>query len=172
MRKLRARDCDLDLPASMPFAGWRLEIRECVSLSPRLWDLFSNEAAEPDYERVRSLQNKLPVAFECYRPQASFYPEESFAARAPGEPAADDFDYLAWSCAADKPLFYSPSAQPIAEPNRVSRKFLERNSEPWWLDGQGTQAVRDYYILRDRRGRSIWAYRTLDGHWFKQGEYH
>ena len=171
MQKLRARDSDLDLPPSMPFTSWRLEIRERVTLSPRLWDLFANQAAGPDYERVKTLQNKLPLAFECYRPQASFYPEQSFADRVPGD-EADGFDYLAWCCAADKPLFYSPSAQPIEEPDRAGRIFLERCSEQWWLDGQNTRALRDYYILKDRQGRSIWAYRTADGNWYKQGEYH
>jgi hypothetical protein len=173
MRKLRARDSDLDLPASMPFNGWRLEIRERVTLSPQLWDLFAGETAELDYQRVRTLQNKLPLAFESYRPAASFSPEHSFTACLAGEPPPQDFDALAWSCgAAGKPLFYCPSAQPIDNPDRLQKIFLERSSEQWWRDGQALQAMRDYYILRDRRGRSIWAFRTLDGAWFKQGEYH
>jgi len=173
MRKLRARDSDLDLPASMPFTGWRLEIRERVTLSPRLWDLFAGESTELDYERIRTLQNKLPLAFESYRPAASFSPEHSFAACAPGELPLQEFDSLAWSCgSADKPLFYSPTAQPIDNPDRLQKIFLERSSEQWWRDGQALQAMRDYYILRDSHGRSIWAYRTLDGSWFKQGEYH
>jgi len=173
MRKLRARDSDLDLPASMPFTGWRVEIRERVTLSPQLWDLFAGESAELDYERVRTLQNKLPLAFESYRPAASFSPERSFVACVPGELPLQEFDLLAWSCgSADKPLFYSPTAQPIDNPDRLQKIFLERSSEQWWRDGQALQAMRDYYILRDHHGRSIWAYRTLDGAWFKQGEYH
>jgi hypothetical protein len=173
MRKLRARDSDLDLPASMPFCAWRLEIRERVVLSPQLWDLFAAETSELDYERVRTLQNKLPLAFESYRPAASFTAEQSFAACVAGESAPQDFDYLAWSCgAADKPLFYSPTPEPIDSPDQLQKIFLERSSEQWWRDGQALQAMRDYYILRDRDGRSIWAYRSLDGAWFKQGEYH
>lgn len=173
MRKLRARDRDLDLPSSMPFARWRLEIRERVTLAPQLWDLFADESSELDFERVRSLQNKLPLAFECFRPEASFYPEQSFAESVPGCPRVPEFDLSAWSCGAlNKPLFFCPSPEPIENPERMQRIFLERSSEQWWLGGNALQAMRDYYILRNSDGRLVWAYRTLDGAWFKQGEFH
>jgi len=33
------------------------------------------------------------------------------------------------------------------------------------------QQGKDYFLLKDRRGRSSWVYRDCDGKWFKQGEY-
>jgi len=171
--RLRERDRDLDLPASMPFTHWRLEVCERVALSPLLWDLFGNDSAGEDFERVMSLQNKLPLAFECYRPEASFYPEQSFAECIPGDPREASFDVSAWSCgAANKPLFFYSTPEPIDNPERMQKIFLERSSEQWWLDGNTPQSMRDYYILKDCRGRLLWAYRTRDGAWFKQGEYH
>ena len=173
MHKLQVRDRDLDLPASMPFTGWRLEIRECVSLSPLLWDLFGNDSVGEDFERVMNLQNKLPLAFESYRPEASFYPERSFVGCLPGDPREQNFDVYAWSCSAvSKPLFFYSTPEPIDNPQGMQKIFLERSSEQWWQHGNALQAMRDYYILTDRNGRSIWAFRTRDGAWFKQGEYH
>jgi len=173
MRRLRERDRDLDLPASMPFTRWRIEIRERVALAPQLWDLFANESAELDFERVLNLQNKLPLAFESYRPEASFYPESSFTETVPGDPRVTNFDVSAWSCGAvNKPLFFCPSPEPIEAPERMRKVFLERCSEQWWLDGSALQAMRDYYLLQDHNGRLLWAFRSSDGAWYKQGEFH
>jgi hypothetical protein len=33
------------------------------------------------------------------------------------------------------------------------------------------QSIRDYFILKDHRGRCSWAYCNQDGAWFKQGEF-
>jgi len=169
---LQARDSDLDLPASMPFICWQVEICERVMLAPVLWDLFAQECDEIDYQQIMALQNKLPLAFECYQSDASFYPEQSFARIPIGSHQQQPFDYFPWSCSsADKPLFYYQSAQPIATPGRVQKVFLERNSNQWWLGEDALQSIRDYFILQDHNGRSSWAYRTQDGEWFKQGEF-
>jgi hypothetical protein len=170
--KLQARDSDLDLPASMPFICWQLEICERVLLAPLLWDLFAQEFEQIDYQQIMALQNKLPLAFECYQSDASFYPEQSFTRIPIGSHQPQDFDYYPWSCSsADKPLFYYQSAQPMEVPGRVQKIFLERNSNQWWLGEEALQSIRDYFILKDHNGRSSWAYRAQDGEWFKQGEF-
>ena len=172
MQQLQARDSDLDLPESMPFICWRIEVRERVMLAPLLWDLFAQQADEIDYQRVTALQNKLPLAFECYHADACFFPEQSFSAVAVGDFQQADFDHYPWSCgASNKPLFYYQSAQPIENPGRMQKFFLERNANQWWLGEDALQSIRDYFILKDRHGRSSWVYRTQDGAWFKQGEF-
>jgi hypothetical protein len=171
--QLQARDNDLDLPESMPFIGWQLEICERVLLAPVLWDLFAGAFAQVDYQQIMALQNKLPLAFECYQPNASFYPELSFTRVPVGSHQSRSYDYYPWSCSsADKPLFYYHCVQPMAAPDRVRKVFLERNSNQWWLGEDALQSIRDYFILQDHGGRSSWAYRTQDGDWFKQGEFY
>ena len=173
MSRLQGRDYDLDLPVSMPLVRWRIELSEQVALAPGQWDLFANSSDQIDYQRLQELQNKLPRAFESYRPEASFLPEQSFSGCLPVATAVGDADCLAWSCGAiNKPLFYYQPAQPIDMPEPAHRIFLERGCAPWWLVEDALQSIRDYYIVRDRRGRASWAFRTLDGAWYKQGEFH
>ena len=172
MRQLRAREFDLDLPESMPFAAWRIEIRERILLSPQLWDLFASHDDQVDYRQIMSLQNKLPVALECFQADPGFYPEQSFLAVPVGNAAPQSFDHYSWSSSAvNKPLFYYNEPVPIEPPAGAARIFLERNSNQWWISGDLLQTVRDYFILCDRRGRSSWVYRDANGNWFKQGEY-
>lgn len=170
--RLQARDSDLDLPDSMPFISWRIEVCERLMLAPCLLDLFAREFDQIDFQRVMALQNKLPLAFECYQSDASFFPEQSFSATAIGESRQIDFDDQAWSSSAsNKPLFYYQPALPIDCPARAQKIFLERGSNQWWLSEDTLQSIRDYFILKDRNGRSSWAFRTRDGAWFKQGEF-
>jgi hypothetical protein len=170
--RLQARDTDLDLPETMPFLSWRIEVRERLMLAPSLMDLFARDCDQVDYQRVMALQNKLPLAFECYQSDASFFPEQSFSSVGVGESVVTDFDHRAWSCgASNKPLFFYDPARPIENPGQVQKVFLERSSNQWWLSEDALQSIRDYFILKDRNGRSSWAFRTVDGAWFKQGEF-
>lgn len=172
MRRLRQRDTDLDLPDSMPFNGWSIALAEVVMLSPSLWDLFAQEFDAIDYQRVMALQNKLPLAFESYQSDPSYFPERSFAAVPLGAADSSSLDCHAWRVsAANKPLFYYPDARPIDHPGRLRRVFLERNSNQWWLGEDALQSIRDYFMLEDERGRASWVYRTRDGAWYKQGEF-
>jgi hypothetical protein len=172
MRKLQAREHDLDLPENMPFLCWRIEVCERVVLAPQLWDLFARESEQIDYQQIMSLQNKLPIAFECFQASASFYPEHSFARVAIGAPPNDSLDHYAWSCSAvNKPLFYFQTPLPIDTPSQVERIFLERDSAQWWLSSSTLQSIRDYFILKDRDGRRSWVFRNQQGAWFKQGEF-
>ena len=172
LRNLQARDGDLDLPENMPFICWQLEVCERVMLAPQLWELFTREFDQIDYQRIMALQNKLPLAFECYQSDASFFPEQSFSRIPVGTPRIDEPDHSPWSSSAvNKPLFYYQHARPIDNPTAAEKIFLERNSNQWWLGEDALQSIRDYYILKDHNGRSYWAYRTQLGEWYKQGEF-
>ena len=171
-RNLQARDKDLDLPENMPFICWEIEVCERVMLAPELWELFASEHDQIDYRQIMALQNKLPFAFECYQSDASFYPEQSFLPASIGNLKDSDFDHYPWSSsAANKPLFFYQPARQIDNPGKLQKIFLERNSNQWWLGEDALQSIRDYFILKDRNGRSSWAYRTQDGEWFKHGEF-
>ncbi len=169
MRKLRQRDKDLDLPETMPFISWRVTVCERIPLPPQLWDLFAHEQ-QADYQQVRALQNKLSMPLECYQSQDCFYPEFSFQPMAVGEEAESAYGSNTWSSASlERPLFYYQQVQPIDAPGSPAH-FLERSAAPWWQSGQ-LVGGRDYYIVKDHRGRASWVYRTREGHWFRQGEY-
>ena len=172
IRRLQTRDTDLDLPDTMPFVGWQLEINERILLTPLLWDLFAADFEQIDYQQIRALQNKLPVAFECYQALPSFYPEHAFRSTGMGQQPESVQDHYSWTCAAsNKPLFYYPQAQAFDPPTGARRIFLERSSRQWWVSGDLLQSIRDYFILLDERGRSSWVYRDYDGSWFKHGEF-
>ena len=172
VRNLQARDGDLDLPENMPFVCWQLEVCERIMLAPQLWELFAREFDQIDYQRIMALQNKLPYAFECYQSDACFFPEQSFTRIPVGTPKADEPDHSPWSSGAiNKPLFFYQNAEPIENPTAVEKIFLERNANQWWLGEDALQSIRDYYILKDHKGRSSWAYRTQRGEWYKQGEF-
>ncbi|MCG6888478.1 MAG: hypothetical protein LJE92_02720 [Gammaproteobacteria bacterium] len=179
-RKLQTREHDLDLPENMPFLCWRIEVCERVLLAPQLWELFANEFDQIDYQQIMSLQNKLPIAFECFQASASFYPEQSFVQIPIGHPVDKStntaLDHYPWSSSAvNKPLFYFRAPQPIENPlhgaSPMQKFFLERNSSQWWLSPEGLQSIRDYFILKDHKGRCSWAFCNQDGAWFKQGEF-
>ena len=172
MRRLRQRDRDLDLPENMPFDGWSIAVTEIVTLAPALWELFAREFDAIDYQRVMALQNKLPLAFECYQADPGFFPEQSFTSAPLGGAGGAAFDCHIWlSSAANKPLFCYPEARPIDPPGRLRRIFLERNSNQWWLGEDALQSIRDYFMLEDEHGRASWVFRTRDGAWYKQGEF-
>ena len=172
MQKLQARDKDLDLPESMPFIAWRVEICERIHLPPILWGLFSDTGTDVQLQDLCELQNKLSVPIETYHCAASFYPEQSFEARSPGKIAEPSFDYHQWSSSSSyRPLFYYESPTEIEAPTVNPEIFLERCASRWWLYEDSEQQNRDYYVLKDTRGRASWVYRSFDGRWFKQGEY-
>ena len=172
MRRMAARDQDLDLPESMPLIGWSIELSEAIQLSPQLWDLFADQLGEIDYRQVLALQNKLPSAFESFHVNTSFLPEASFRTVAPGYVSVSDFDTSQWQgCAAASPLFFYPEAIPLDSLEVVRKIFLGRSSEPWWLAPELIDSIRDYFQIEDRAGRRSWAYRTANGCWYKQGEY-
>jgi len=172
MRKLQLRDKDLDLPESMPFVRWKIEVCERIYLPPMLWDLFGSDEAEVDTQNLCDLQNKLSIPIESYRSQANFYPEQSFAAMPVGGVAECAFDDYQWSaCSTYRPLFYYQQQSEIEAPTCQQRLFLERCASQWWLHGEPEQTTKDYFLLKDNRGRASWVYRSFDGRWYRHGEY-
>ena len=170
--KLQARDKDLDLPESMPFIGWRVEVCERIHLPPILWDLFANEDGDINHQNLFDLQNKLSIPIESYRSQANFYPEQSFQKTPIGGVAESSYDEYQWSVSSSqRPLFYYQAADEIEVPAARQRFFLERCSSQWWLHDDPQSQIKDYFVLRDSRGRASWVYRNYDGRWFRQGEY-
>ncbi len=170
--KLQARDSDLDLPETMPFIAWQVEVCERIQLPPMLWELFARQSDQIDYQQIMSLQNKLPVAFECYHSDPSFYPEQSFQSVSIGTEPSPPFDDYQWSgSSSGRPLFYYADVQAIDVPSGMQKFFLERNSNQWWLAEDALQSIRDYFVLKDHKGRASWVYRDGNGNWFKQGEY-
>ena len=172
MRRLAARATDLDLPEQIPFVAWRLDLSERLSLTPQWLDLFAGETGAVDFERVMQLQNKLPQELECYQGRASFLAEDSFRRAPIGAVPDAPFPLDAWSgSAANKPLFCYPEAQPIEPTPRGRADFVERSASPWWLGGDADRAIRDYFVLRDERGRASWVYRDAGGAWYRLGEF-
>ncbi|MFT5658028.1 MAG: hypothetical protein ACI9KN_001307 [Gammaproteobacteria bacterium] len=172
IRKLQTRDADLDLPETMPFISWRVEVCERIHLPPVLWDLFARDDTGINYEALFELQNKLPVTIESYRCDASFYPELSFSYTPIAAVAEDTFDQQQWSTSAtDRPLFYYDTPQAIETPAFRPNQFLERCASRWWLLDDSQNHTKDYYVLKDGRGKASWVYRNHEGNWFKQGEY-
>ncbi len=172
MRRLAARNSDLDLPEQIPFVAWRLELSERLSLTPQWLDLFADETGAVDFERVRHLQNKLPRELECYRGRASFLAEDAFVRTALGAVHEAPFALDPWTgSAANKPLFRYPEAQAIDGAPGGRAIFVERSASPWWQGSDAGRALRDYFILRDARGRASWVYRDAGGAWYRVGEF-
>ena len=179
-------------PRTCRFCGGVIEVCERVVLAPQLWELFASELDQIDYQQIMSLQNKLPIAFECFQAKASFCPEQSFeqisvdesmsASRGDARNVARDMARI-WlritipgpAVPSINPCSISGSPQPIDNPlhgaSPMQKIFLERNSSQWWLSPEGLQSIRDYFILKDHKGRCSWAYCNQDGSWFKQGEF-
>jgi hypothetical protein len=172
MQELQNRDSDLDLPEAMPFIGWKLEISERITLPPQIWDFFADEMTTIDFHKVSALQNKLPLAFECYQLDYSFYVEQAFKPATIGKGIDSPLDENQWvNSAHNKPLFFYPQVVPINSPERAQKNFLERSSNQWWLSENALATIRDYYSIKDSKGRASWIYRDSYGNWFKQGEY-
>lgn len=171
IRRLAGRATDLDLPEQIPFVAWRLEISERLSLTPQWLDLFADDRGAVDFARVMQLQNKLPRELECYQGRASFLAEDAYRRAPIGAPRDTPLALGAWAgSAANKPLFCYPEPQAI-EPAPGRAVFVERSASPWWLVGDADCALRDYFILRDARGRATWVYRDAGGSWYRQGEF-
>jgi len=170
--QLQQRDKDLDLPDTMPFIGWRVEVCERIQLPPMLWDLFASGDADINHRSLFDLQNKLSVPIESYRSQTDFYPEHSFQAMPIGGVAETSHDEYQWSASSSlRPLFYYQAVDEIEEPAFAQRFFLERCSSQWWLHDDPQDQTRDYFVLKDGRGKASWVYRSYDGRWYRQGEY-
>ncbi len=172
MRKLQLRDRDLDLPESMPFVRWKIEVCERIHLPPMLWDLFGNDETEVNTRNLCDLQNKLSVPIESYRIQANFYRSSRLRlSQLEASPSVAMTTTSGLPVQLTARFFIINSSQQIEAPASGQRLFLERCTSQWWLHESPERQIKDYFLLKDRQGRASWVYRDYDGKWFKQGEY-
>ena len=70
-------------------------------------------------------------------------------------------------CRGLRPLWLLPEPSPLADipGDWQEERGPERIEAGWWQ----TPVARDYYVLRDGKGRRLWAYRTAAGKWFAHG---
>ena len=70
-------------------------------------------------------------------------------------------------CRGLRPLWLLPEPAPLADipGNWQEERGPERIESGWWQN----PAARDYYVLKDGKGRRLWAYRTPAGGWFAHG---
>jgi len=71
------------------------------------------------------------------------------------------------ACRGLRPLWLLAEPTPLADVPGDWREERgpERVESGWWQ----SPAARDYYVLKDTKGRRLWAYRTSTGGWFAQG---
>jgi hypothetical protein len=171
--KLKARDNDLDLPEEIPFVGWKVEINECLYISPQTMELISTENSGLNYEGVLDLQNKIPLPIESYVVLPDFVPDLSFRSEElGGNTFKYDFSLNQWIEASfNRPFFYYRNPLPITSPLELKLKFLERTSNDWWTSENLMDMTKDYFLVEDREGRFIWVFRNSSGVWYKHGIY-
>jgi len=70
-------------------------------------------------------------------------------------------------CRGLRPLWLLPEPAPLSDiaGDWQEERGPERIEAGWWQ----SPVARDYYVLRDSKGRRLWAYRTPAGQWFAQG---
>lgn len=70
-------------------------------------------------------------------------------------------------CRGLRPLWLLPEPAPLADipGDWQEERGPERIEAGWW----DSPAARDYYVLKDSKGRRLWAYRTSTGGWFAHG---
>ena len=136
-------------------------------------ELISVTADGIDYERILELQNKLPHHLESYALEPDFCPDQSFKVQGIGEMRDDDFSLNQWREAAfNRPFFFYKTPIPITRSSMVSRQiFLERTNTDWWSSDDLMHTTRDYFVLEDKKGNRIWAFRDHSGAWYKHGIY-
>jgi hypothetical protein len=173
IRELQNRDTDLDLPDTMPFLEWTIEVTQFIELTPEILALFPDISEKVDHGKINDLQNKLPVEIERYQSSSSFFPEFSFGHRSDVNKATSDIDMTQWQTGSKlRPLFYFTQPEIAEQPTGQSSQYLERCGHQWWLKGDCANDRRDYFKVTDERGHSDWLYRDNLGHWFKHGIYH
>lgn len=160
--------------------------------------MWQGAAAEaPDDASLGRLLDRLTeklgeAAVLTAAPFESYLPEKAFDSGAGGDVCAAQKKSIAGVVVADRPsrLFPQPetidvmAAVPDGPPawmkwrgddvRIIASTGPERIALPWWTNDEQTQAARDYYIVCDTRGRTLWIYRAYEdgeptGEWFIHG---
>ena len=169
MSHLVDRTRDLDLPAEMPFLSWKIEIKNRLSLPPLIVDMFASDLEGTDYDSIIDLQNRLPEALESYAIDTDFVPEQLFKPVPAGYKNKPEFSANQWArVVLQRPLFFLKKPELIND-ILYRRFFIERTSNNWWSGQSVDEVSRDYFILRDSKGRSLWVFRDRSGKWYRHG---
>jgi len=165
---LRERLARLRLPSpvrrvrlsAIPLDAWQPQ-------NPELWPGPSEAALQRDalLDRLRARLGGDAVqtldALADHRPEAAWKGGEvgngKTARRAPARPPSRGL----------RPLWLLPQPAPLTEiaGDWQEERGPERVEAGWW----DSPMARDYYVLRDTKGRRLWAYRTSSGGWFAHG---
>ena len=172
MAALKIRETDLDLPEEIPFVAWTIEVQEWLVLSPQILALIPmGGCGDRNFLEILDLQNKLPLQVEHYAIAPDFYPGASFSFEEIGQARGYDFSLTQWRDASVKrPFFFYKKPIPFNDTG-YRKVFMERTGANWWESEDISNLNRDYFILEDRKGQSIWAFKDYRGRWYKHGLY-
>ena len=168
---LRERLSRLEFPAPVR----RLRVRAIPQLDwqpqrPELWPGAEETAINRD-QLVDRLRARLgDSAVRTLGAQADHRPEHAWQTNEANLAAASSRGRRAAAVSAVRglrPIWLMPEPQPLS---RIAGEWQEergpeRIESGWWQ----SPVMRDYYVLRDPRGRRLWAFRTPAGDWFAHG---
>jgi len=167
-----ARDGAVDLGLyEKAIASWELVVTEKIHVPPTMRDLFGTlmEAGE---DRLRQLENRLPVALNAYEVTSNWVPEDGYRVCA-GEEVQPGFQNSLKAIGRKRPLFVYPRPRACAQPANQSRawSFCERIMDKWWRSGNASVMQRDYYMMQDQDHRAVWVFKDGAGKWYVHGMY-
>jgi len=165
---LRERLSRLRLPSPVrrvrlsatPLDGWQPQ-------NPELWPGPSETALQRDALLDRLRARLGGDAVHTLDTAADHRPEAAWAS---GTPDSDKPRRRATAmppCRGLRPLWLLPQPAPLSDipGDWEEERGPERIEAGWW----DSPAARDYYVLRDGKGRRLWAYRTSSGGWLAHG---
>ena len=165
---LRERLARLRLPSpvrrvqlqSTPLDAWQPQ-------SPELWPGPAEAALQRDALLDRLRARLGTGAVSTLEAVADHRPEVAWTATPVDAGKPRQRDIAKPNCRGLRPLWLLPTPSPLDEipGDWQEERGPERIESGWWEN----PAARDYYVLRDSKGRRLWAYRTSSGGWFAHG---
>jgi len=154
---------------ALAVVAWELEIEERFTCPERNLELFDwIGSGHRDRDKVKDMENQLPIPLQRYELRRDFLPEASFETYREYRPAREDM--APWlEAARHRPLFIHRVPKKVAEPPR-RHQFLERVQVKWWQGAPGPNLNREYYRVWGA-GRCRWMYRDQLGEWYEHGTY-
>ncbi len=165
---LRERLARLRLPSpvrrvqlqSTPLDAWQPQ-------SPELWPGPAEAALQRDALLDRLRARLGAGAVSTLEAVADHRPEVAWRATPVDAAKPRQRNIAKPNCRGLRPLWLLPTPSPLDEipGDWLEERGPERIESGWWEN----PAARDYYVLRDSKGRRLWAYRTSSGSWFAHG---